>query len=240
VIERSGLRAIPGSASARGVTARELLLALAAALVTAAIACAEIDDPRPFTVESGGRDCVPGSQHQCACPNGLAGIQVCLQDGKSFAACTCGSGGQGGSSSGSCTLFPDCVGCADCFETCICQSSGDVLGCKAQCVDAGGAAGSSGECFPQNCDPPPFNAGQGCCTSKGTCGYEVNIIGPGCQERDQPGSEDVSCPDVMFGQLNLQGCCRPDEKCGLLDTFVGLGCVDPLLLNQPAGPSCTP
>lgn len=46
-----------------------------------------------------------------------------------------GSGGSAGSVSATCTLFPDCGGCVDCLETCLCQSGASQADCQATCEE---------------------------------------------------------------------------------------------------------
>ena len=115
--------------------------------------CLSDEDPGPFNVEAGeGVACVKGQTQACACPPGPDGVQTC--EGPGYGPCTCPSGGSGGTSGGgsggttsggSCTLFPDCDGCVECFEGCLCQSSGDVNGCRDICgLGGGGGSGGSG------------------------------------------------------------------------------------------------
>ncbi|MCC6522882.1 MAG: hypothetical protein IT373_09495 [Polyangiaceae bacterium] len=73
--------------------------------------------------------CIPNEQRACACPGGVDGVQVCLEDGSGLGACECGPGntGTGGSSfvgcgDGTCSADEDCHSCAgDCgvCEPCV-------------------------------------------------------------------------------------------------------------------------
>ncbi len=230
------------------MTSRSLsgLIALACATLLA-VACAGNDE------DTFGVACVPGAQTACSCDNGATGVQFCQQDGYSVGTCQCappapegGAGGSGGAPQAACTLFPDCNACEGCWATCICQTSGDVKGCKQTClVDAGGTsdAGSDagGTCDVAQC-PPATGIGaqfaQACCTGAGNCGLSISAIGGGCQEKNQPGTADPNCPTQSLMGITVQGCCRPDHTCGLQDPLLGLGCVDPTAFGQPKGPSC--
>ena len=210
--------------------------------------CLSDQDPGEFEFTRNGDDvaCAPGRVVSCACPGDADGVQECQDDG-TFGACQCpGGGGQGGSSSGgSCTLFPDCDGCEDCFASCVCQSSGDVAGCQDKCSGgsggaggAGGAGGGPGMCVADQCPMPGFPVGSPCCTPGDACGLTIDFLGPQCIERDQPGDPDPDCPDIQLMGFPLSGCCQPGGTCGVLDTFLGLGCVDPSAFGAPPSPSC--
>ncbi len=220
----------------------------------ATVACLSGEDPGSFEFggTSGDVACAPGRVIACKCPASADGVQYCQDDG-TFGACQCesspGSGGSGGSagspgsggsnSGGICTLFPNCDGCSDCFETCVCQTSGDVPSCQSQCgVGGGGAGGGGGQCVPDQCPPAQVgNFATPCCAGN-ACGLSVSLLGPECIERDQPGSPDPDCPDQQLMGFPLQGCCKPNRQCGVLDSFLGLGCVDPAQFGAPPGPRC--
>ncbi len=212
-----------------------------AALLWFAGACAEEDEA--FSVVGG--NCVPGASVTCACPEGGTGVQICNDEGSGFGQCqdcsTPASGGAAGGAGQECTLFPMCDGCQGCWETCICQS-GDVPGCTKTCnvSGSGGGSGGGGSCTVADCPDPSLPVGQKCCSPANKCGFEISLLGPGCQEANQPGKADPKCPDITLAQFTLKGCCKPSGKCGALDSFLGLGCVDPAQFGQPPGPSCTP
>jgi hypothetical protein len=182
--------------------------------------------------------CAPGELRGCRCDSGGRGIQECVGNGSRFGECVnCGA---------SCTVFPNCGGCLDCFETCVCQSRGDVEGCQETCVgqvSAGQVGG--GSCTVETCPEPNLPVAQKCCTDQNQCGLSVELIGGGCIAGGQPGAQDSECPPVdlaAFGlPLTLNGCCRPNGMCGVLDTFIGFGCADPAAFGQAFEPvSCTP
>lgn len=209
---------------------RNRWLWIAALALGATPACGDEDGAYEIT----GTSCVPGYQTACACPGGEQGAQICADDGARYLECVCPP-----PDPGSCTLFPDCGGCSDCFETCICHSSGDVDGCKATCALGGGAGGGGGggsgggpaNCVVDQC-PAPTNPtlgqfAQKCCTAQNECGLAVSLLGPDCIAGGQEGDPDPDCPSQsLVGTLTLAGCCRPDGKCGVNDTLLGLGCID--------------
>jgi hypothetical protein len=85
-------------------------------------ACAsETEDVSELTV----LPCSPREQRACICEEGGRGVQTCDINGAGFGACSgCRT---------NCTRFPDCGGCVECLETCLCQSDGDQGGCEARC-----------------------------------------------------------------------------------------------------------
>src|SRR4029078_12776597 len=67
----------------------------------------------PGGTTTGGGDCTPGKQEECACPGGTKGVQTCNSDGAGVSACECalGSGtstGAGGSTTSTGTMGPQC------------------------------------------------------------------------------------------------------------------------------------
>ena len=102
-------------------TVRACLAALA--LITLGVACATSskgDDIEYVTLA-----CEPGSVRECKCADDKGrGFQICTSDGTTFGECEECTG------AGTCTTYPNCKGCFDCFETCRCQSGARF---EAQC-----------------------------------------------------------------------------------------------------------
>lgn len=115
-------RAVHKSRVRRGLLKTDLALP-AIAVLLAVLGCAVKDEPGRFH----GIDCMPGTTEACACEDGTTSTQVCLADGKGISACLCDRG--------ECSLFPECDGCRECYETCICQTSGDANGCAQACAN---------------------------------------------------------------------------------------------------------
>ncbi|MEB2312333.1 MAG: hypothetical protein OZ921_00735 [Sorangiineae bacterium] len=211
-------------------------LVLAGATLLAAACSGSAEDT--FAV-----DCAPGTLRPCDCAEGGSGTQTCATDGRGFGECACATAppDAGAIDNGHCTLFPDCGSCEGCWATCVCQTSGDLRGCKQRCLVDGG--GSTTSCDPGSC-PPATGLGaqfaKACCTSEDACGLSVSVLASaGCQARNQPGTPDESCPAQSIQNfLTFQGCCRPDHTCGLQDTILGLGCVDPAAFGLSKGDSC--
>jgi hypothetical protein len=77
----------------------------------------------------------------------------------------------------------------------------------------------------------------GCCTNSGRCGLDLTSVAstigipPGCQQLNQPGTVDYSCPSLaqILGTAapDFPGCCRPDGTCGVVMSMPGLslGCI---------------
>jgi hypothetical protein len=96
---------------------------------------------------------------------------------------------------------------------------------------------TGGACEASAC-PAATNGGTACCTNAddvtanraveaGKCGIDLASFGfPGCTQRDQPGTIDPACPDVVFppGAPPMAGCCTASGHCGAMETFMGFGC----------------
>jgi hypothetical protein len=145
-----------------------------------------------------------------------------------------GFGAFGGFGGGYNCNYPTCA-CGDCLDTCICQGY-DKNYCYNACYGAGGAGGGTMVCPAEVC-PNTVPGSPGCCTNSGRCGLDLSGvagsvgIGPGCQQLNQPGYIDHSCPSLaqIIGQTgpDFPGCCRPDGTCGVAVSAPGLslGCV---------------
>lgn len=97
---------------------------------------------------------------------------------------------------------------------------------------------SGGVCDVSACGAPPPGGATACCTSAedvtavraveaGKCGVDLASFGfPGCTQKDQPGTIDAACPDVVFppGSPPMPGCCTASGHCGAMETFMGFGC----------------
>lgn len=223
---------------------RRFFAAFAVLSVMTLPSCLSNDDPSEFTFERNQEgECIPGFQVSCGCPgDGPNGVQVCTEN-RVFGECDCSSssggtgGGTGGTTGGSCTLFPDCGGCIDCFESCVCFTGGaDIEGCGQQCISGGSGGTGGGVCIPEECEPSGFGLGTPCCAD-GQCGLDLFL---GCIPRDAPGDPDPNCPlPQNFPMLPGidQGCCTPEGVCGILTPpEIGLGCVDPRPFEQFLGP----
>jgi hypothetical protein len=183
--------------------------------------------------------CAPGDQQGCRCPDGARGVSECAGNGSGYGECTkCGH---------SCTLYPNCGGCLDCWETCVCQGGGNVAGCQETCLGTLGEGSSGGgSCTVDTCPDPSGVAATlvtKCCTDTNVCGLSISALGSGCVEGNQPGNPDPSCQPytLPIGGIVLEGCCRPSGVCGVLDNLAGFGCTDPAAFGAPFQPgTCTP
>ena len=118
-------------------------------------------------------------------------------------------------------------------------------------LPGGGGPGGGG----QNMQPPPppsedvsgcspcesLNGSLGgvpaCCTDDNQCGADLSALGgsAGCVERDQPGSQDMQCPEVsiMMGGFQIPGCCLPSGECGIvIMRLAPLGCIEPSVVED--------
>jgi hypothetical protein len=124
----------------------------------------------------------------------------------------------------------------------------------------GGAGGTTiDDCGGQQCEGVPIEqigvTIEPCCSENGKCGLDTSIFSqvglrfdPVCQERNQPGGLDASCPNGSFTAMgipvNFPGCCRPNGRCGYLVDQVAivnldLGCVDSTpMLDGGTAPRC--
>jgi hypothetical protein len=94
-----------------------------------------------------------------------------------------------------------------------------------------------------------------CCPEGATdrCGLNLAVVEPfmalqgSCVELEQPGTQDGTCPMVLFDDpvspKELAGCCMPEGLCGVMadlsDLLADFGCVDPrgfLAGRAPASP----
>lgn len=102
----------------------------------------------------------------------------------------------------------------------------------------GGSAGSTGmTCGTSTCQA--YNIASivdlpACCagTNGDKCGSDLTAahallaaIPAVCEEQNQPGTADTSCPSMTLPVVNLPvtGCCRPDNTCGLNLDLTSLG-----------------
>jgi hypothetical protein len=202
---------------------RRVLAGLIMALFYLQACASDTEDVSELTV----LPCSPGERRACICEAGGRGVQTCAINGSGFGACS--------ECSTNCSRFPDCGGCVECLETCLCQSDGDQSGCASRCADQPSGSGGSGGSGSESCDVAACpDAGfaqiaEKCCTANNACGFSVQMLGGGCIEGGQEGNPDSSCPafQVPGIGISLSGCCRPTGICGVNDTFVGFGCVDP-------------
>lgn len=99
------------------------------------VSCLKDEGPDRFSTQN---TCYRGDVQGCTCTKtghkGDPGVQTCGADGLFTDECRCLG----------CTVFPDCSKCADdCFEKCLCQTSGKTTDCTALCKgDAGGTTTS--------------------------------------------------------------------------------------------------
>jgi hypothetical protein len=102
----------------------------------------------------------------------------------------------------------------------------------------GGTGGFGGGVTCGGVPCPPLDLGGlvlgACCppANPGRCGLDTTPIAPivslppGCQERDQPGTYDPSCPGTSIQGFWIAGCCKPSGICGHEYDLIGLGCVE--------------
>lgn len=84
-----------------------------------------------------------------------------------------------------------------------------------------------------------------CCLPDDTCGMRARDLGAACHHVRQPGSVDLTCPELLLlSGRSLQGCCSPSGICGYYDFEGSLGCVTDTVLPDaatcvPSGNACT-
>jgi hypothetical protein len=126
--------------------------------------------------------------------------------------------------------------CGDCLSACVCRGY-DKSYCATECFGTGGSPADAGTTLICPNEVCPETGLTECCTFAGRCGVDFSSFGsilgiaPVCQQFNQPGTIDYSCPStgtlVGAGAPDFPGCCRPDGTCGvaLNNSLVSLGCV---------------
>jgi hypothetical protein len=133
-----------------------LRAALLGSVVAGLAACGSSGTSAATT--SGGTECTPGKQEECACVGGTKGVQSCKADGSGLNECQCGSttsstgtGGAGGMSTG--TMGPMCGDGVQQAGECDPSSEGHIY-CAADCdsmttSSSSGTGGAGGSCAGQ-------------------------------------------------------------------------------------------
>jgi hypothetical protein len=128
-------------------------LALLAAVLSTPAACA--DDSEEY-FEYNELACDPGTELPCACPGAGRGVAVCKSDGSGYNQCERCTGPE------SCTLFPNCNGCVECFEHCMCQTSeANPAACESRCGGTGEGGSSGNGAGGDSGSGPGGNGGNG-------------------------------------------------------------------------------
>lgn len=125
-------------------------LVLTLALAAGFVACAGDEE----TSSTNSTGCTPGQQAECACPGGVAGVQVCASDGASFGACECNAAalcGNGAVDEGEECDDGNSVNDDACSNICRTPFCGDGIVQEGEdCDDAGVTSGELDTC-PSDC-----------------------------------------------------------------------------------------
>lgn len=129
-----------------------------------------------------GETCNGQTSSECACP-GYTGIRFCFID--TFLPCSCTGGPD---SPPNCSQGPNCGGCKDCLETCICNTSNTLecaMGCHA-CKDGKYANPLSCTICPFRVPPTQicFNDAESACKCA-------------CSEKQGTCQVDTGCPAAV-------------------------------------------
>jgi len=190
LVADSGTDARPGSDVREDVVGLDVAPTVDASEPDASAADVNISES---SAPDGAHACVPGSTQVCACTNGRAGAQSCLDTGAGFGPCacsscagrTCGPDGAGGScgtcpagnacsAAGACS--PMAVACSPCTtnaqcpgSTCVARSCDGVRGCAPT-----GAA----ECARIGSLDCPYTSAYHQCSGTVACGPGAACIAP--------------------------------------------------------------
>jgi hypothetical protein len=202
---------------------------------------APADVPTADAAPDATRACIPGATQVCACTNGRAGAQSCLDTGAGFGPCACsscagrvcgpdGAGGSCGtcpagnvcSAAGACS--PMAVACAPCTTDAQCPGST----CVARSCDGtrGCAPAGATECARIGTLDCPYTSAYHQCLGSTACGPGAACISP---YPGAPASEThrvcsrsgcataADCPPSMATGFPGSGMpyCGPDHQCYL-------------------------
>ena len=110
---------------------RKILGLVALAALLGPVSCLDDEGPGRFSTKD---TCVRGDVEGCSCGNdskSFTGVRTCGTDLRFSTECRCPG----------CSVAPDCSQCGDdCFESCMCQTTGQEAVCHARCDDVADAS----------------------------------------------------------------------------------------------------